>query len=593
MAEDSKLRIAIIDKDLCINEQGCNFICGGVCPVNRTGKDCIVLGEDNRPIISEDLCIACMICTKKCPVKCINIINLVHELKEPIHQYGINSFRLYRLPLPREGKVVGLIGGNALGKSTALRILAGKQIPNLGDYENEATMEKVIEFFRGKEMQSVFEGINSGELKVSFKPQNVDELPLIQKGKVGLLLKKVDERKKMDEVTESLNISSVLGHELGDLSGGELQRVAVAACILKDASVYALDEPSTYLDVSERLNMAKVLRTLADEGKSVIVIEHDLAVLDYLSDYVHILFGRKGAYGIISSLKTVKAGINEFLQGFISDENLRFREKELKFETKPPASEVKSKVMLEYPKLEKKFSSFSLSTEAGKLMESEVVGILGPNAIGKTTFVKLLAGIENPDNTELKWKHKVSYKPQYIIPDKGITVEELFDKHKIDKNLFKNEVDRRLKITELNEKQVDELSGGELQRVAVSLALCQECDFYLLDEPSAFIDVEDRLKVADAIRSVTNVTKRPALVVDHDILFQDYVSNRIIVFEGEQSKKGHALAPQSMHDGMNLFLKNLGISYRRDPATGRPRANKLDSVKDREQKEKGEYYYSL
>ena len=591
-AEQQQVRIAVIDYDKC-NPVGCGgYLCERVCPVNRMDKKCIAHEPEQKPVISEELCIDCQICVIKCPFNAISIVSLTAKLDDPIHQYGVNSFRVYRLPYPRPGSVVGLIGVNGIGKSTVLRVLAGQLVPNLGDYTAKASYEKVVERFRGKEIQEFFKQAKAGGLKFAYKPQNVDDLPKAAKGKVEALLRKVDERKRFAEVVQSLNLSKVLDRELPQLSGGELQRVAVAASALKEADLYAFDEPSSYLDVSERLRMARVLKDLAADNKSVLVIEHDLAVLDYLSDYVHILFGKKGTYGVVSSPKTCKNGINEFLQGFIPDENLRFRAKELRFEVRPPHDAMKRRLVAEFPAMAKSFKAFKLSTEGGDLREGEVIGILGPNAIGKTTFVKMLAGIEKPDHGGHGLKMKVSYKPQYINPEAGCTVRELLDKYSIDRELFGAEVDKKLRIVDVMDHPVDSLSGGELQKVSVALALCQEADVFLLDEPSAFIDVEDRLAVANCIRSVVDKKKKVALVVDHDILFQDYVSDRLIVFEGEPSVHGHALKPLAMQDGMNLFLKNLGITYRRDEVTGRPRANKPDSVKDREQKSSGDYYYA-
>ncbi len=593
MPEGKKIRVAVIDYDKC-QPEGCgNFLCVRVCPANRMGQECITVDEERqKPVIAEEICTGCGICPKKCPFGAISVINLSTALGNPIHQFGKNSFRLYRLPMPKEGAVVGLIGKNAIGKTTTLKVLAGRLIPNLGNYKEEASLENVIEFFRGKGLQAFFEKIKEKGIKISYKPQNVDELGAAAKGRVKDILKRVDERKKLKETAKQLNISSILSHDISSLSGGELQRVAITAAILKDADIYAFDEPSSYLDVSERLRAAKTLRQLAESGKSVLVIEHDLAVLDYLSDYIYIFFGKQGVYGVISSPKGVKNGINEFLQGFIRDENLRFRSKELKFDVRPPHKSVKRRVLAEYPELKKSYSTFSLSVSAGELKEGEVVGILGPNAIGKTTFVKMLAGVEKPDNTKINLKFKVSYKPQYLEPEKGSTVKELFDKIKIDKELFKAEVERRLRIKKLFNNKVEELSGGELQKVAVALALVREpSNILLLDEPSAFIDVEDRLAVAEAIRAVTDKKKKTALVVDHDILFQDYVSDRLIIFEGLPSKKGYAGSPVEMHEGMNKFLQDMDLTFRREESTGRPRANKPDSVKDKEQKQKGEYYY--
>ncbi len=591
-AEQHQIRIAVIDYDRC-NPQGCGgYLCERVCPVNRMDKKCIVHEPEQKPVISEALCIDCQICVIKCPFHAISIVSLTAKLDEPIHQYGVNAFRVYRVPYPRPGSVVGLIGVNGIGKTTVLKVLAGQLVPNLGDYAKPASYDQAVEYFRGKELQDFFKKARDKGLKFAYKPQNVDDLPKVAKGKVEALLRKVDERKQFAEVVQSLNLSKILDRDLTQLSGGELQRVAIAASALKDADIYAFDEPSSYLDVSERLRMAAVLRSLTAHNKSVLVIEHDLAVLDYLSDYVHILFGKKGTYGVVSSPKTCKTGINEFLQGFIPDENLRFRVKELKFEVRPPHDAMKRKLIAEYPPMHKTYKGFRLSTEGGDLCEGEVIGILGPNGIGKTTFVKLLAGIEQPDEGKHALKLKVSYKPQYINPEAGYTVAELLDKYNIDKELFGTEVDKRLRIKDVLEHPVDSLSGGELQKVSIALALCQDADVFLLDEPSAFIDVEDRLAVADCIRAVVDQKKKVALVVDHDILFQDYVSDRLVVFEGESSVQGHALKASSLQDGMNRFLKNLGITYRRDEVTGRPRANKPESVKDREQKESGDYYYA-
>ncbi len=589
------IRIAVIDFEKCQPKDCGNMLCGRVCPVNRMDQNCIVENPETKmPNIAESLCSGCGICVHKCPFKAITIVNLTAKLGKPIYQYGKNTFRLYGIPFPQKNSVIGLLGKNGIGKSTALKILSGQIVPNLGNFEEKAEWEKVLLEFKGKELFAFFNKLKLKEMNLAYKPQNVDMIPQNFKGKVRELLEKANEKKNLEEMAKLLEIDSILEHDISRVSGGELQRIAICATLLKKAQIYFFDEPTSYLDIRQRLRVAQIIAGLVDEQTSVFVVEHDLAVLDYLSDYINVLFGEPAVYGVVSSQKTSRNGINEFLEGYLHDENIRFRENALKFDVRPPSTLATSrrKTVMEYPALEKNFENFKLKTKEGNLLEGEVIGILGPNGIGKTTFVKMLAGIIQPDNTKLEMNWKVAYKPQYLKAEENVEVKAMFNE-KIDMALFESEIERRLKVKHLFEKQLSELSGGELQKVSIALTLCQNADIFLLDEPSAFIDVEDRLRVADAIKTVADKKKKVMIVVDHDILFEDYVSDRIMVLSGIPSKEGHCEKPVNLHDGMNSFLKEMGITFRRDPETGRPRANKVGSVKDREQKQSGEYYYKI
>jgi len=568
------MRIAVVDLSRCKPKE-CNFLCIRVCPIVKTGSEAIVKDDESGKIrISEELCTGCGICPKKCPFGAINIINLPQELSDPVHQYGVNGFRLFRLPTPKEG-VVGIVGANGIGKTTALRIMAGELKPNL---DRDAGWGEIVELFRGKEIQNHLQALSSGEIKAAYKPQYVDGISQQVEGSCGEVLGKADETGRVDELVGILDLENSLDKDVSSLSGGELQRMAIVAALSRDADVYFLDEPSSYLDVRERLNVARAVRLLS--GKKIFVVEHDLVVLDYLSDYIHVIFGTPRAYGIISDSKSVRVGINEYLGGFLRSENMRFRE-ELRFDVRPPTVKRVDNKVGQYPSFRKTFDSFKLTVDGGGLFEPSIVGILGANATGKTTFAKILAGAEKPDEGEVDLEIKISYKPQYINAG-----SELVGSLRIKESLVEG-----FNLRSLLDRRLDELSGGELQKVAIADCLSRDVGLYLLDEPSAYLDVEERIRLAKNLKRFSHDNKKSVLVIDHDILLIDYLSSELLVFSGVGGRQGHASSPTDLRSGMNDFLGSMETTFRRDPDSGRPRANKPDSVKDREQKKSGEYYY--
>jgi ATP-binding cassette subfamily E protein 1 len=552
--------------------------------------------ENEKPVIVESLCTGCGICIKKCPFKAISIVNLPDELeKDCSHRFGENTFKLYRLPTPSEGTVLGLLGQNGIGKTTTLKILSGEIRLNLGRYADPPSWEEVIKHFRGSTLQDYFAKMADGKLKVAHKPQYVDKIPKVVSGNVGELLEKVNERGKMDKIAEQLELKQLWNRQLEVLSGGELQRVAVAAAICREANVYLFDEPSSYLDVKQRLEVARAIRSLKDDKKTIIVAEHDLAVIDYLSDQICIFYGEPSVYGVVSNVHGVRTGINIYLQGYIPDENVRFRKEPIIFHEKPPTvSFGVGETLLRWDKVEKTYEGFKLVANAGDVKRGEIVGILGPNGIGKTTFIKILAGIEEADDGKKFGELKVSYKPQYISAEYEGTVQELLmsvAKENFSSSWYRTEIINSLKLDLLFDRKVNELSGGELQKVAIATCLSRQAELYLLDEPSAYLDVEERLNMARAVRRVVENHNATAFVVEHDVVAQDFIADRLMVFTGEPGTKGIANSPMMLRDGMNMFLKEMRVTFRREPITRRPRVNKEGSKLDKFQKEIGEYYY--
>jgi ATP-binding cassette subfamily E protein 1 len=587
-------RVAVLDVDKCKSKR-CGRLCYRFCPIVRSHVEAIRFEKD-KPVIVESLCTGCGICVKKCPFKAIFIVNLPDELeKDCSHRFGENAFKLYRLPTPSPGMVLGLLGQNGIGKTTTLKILSGEIKLNLGNFQNPPDWDEIFRHFRGSTLQEYFQKMADGRVKVSHKPQYVDKIPKVVSGNVGELLERIDERERLDKVAEQLELKSLWNRSLEVLSGGELQRVSVAAAICREADVYLFDEPASYLDVKQRLEVAKVIRSLRKDGKTVIVAEHDLAIIDYLSDQICIFYGEPGVYGIVSNVHSVRTGINIYLQGYIPDENVRFRKEAIIFHEKPPTVSLGAgETLLTWEQIEKTYEGFKLVANEGEIKRGEIIGILGPNGIGKTTFIKILAGIEKADGKQNFSQLKVSYKPQYISAEYVGTVQELLmgvAKENFSSSWYRTEILQPLRVDSFLDRNVVELSGGELQKVAIAACLSQKAELYLLDEPSAYLDVEERLNMARTVRRVVEAHNVTAFVVEHDVVAQDFLADRLMVFTGEPGAKGIANEPTTLRDGMNVFLRQMEVTFRRDPLTKRPRVNKEDSRLDKFQKQIGEYYY--
>ena len=602
---ETKLRLAIIDRDKC-KPTKCQKECVKICPVVKTGKECIVILdiEDikiTKTKIIEGACIGCGVCVNACPFNAISIINLPKDMSsETIYRFGHNTFKLHRLPLPQIGKVLGLVGANGTGKSTALKILAGILKPNLGKIDSPPDWTSIINHYRGSELQWFFKNmIENRDFKAAFKAQEVDSS---FKGVDSTVLEelkkiKIDEIGKLEKMLKDLSLEHLKDRKIVQLSGGELQRFAIAQTCLQDATLLIFDEPSSYLDIKQRYEVAKIIRSMVTHDNYIIAVEHDLAVQDYLSDSVNCFWGVPGAYGVVTPIYTASKGINVYLDGFCTTENMRFRDESLSFNVSDKSDlpeNIKKEHIYKYSNLSKSLKDYTLQIEEGEFYDSEIIVLLGENGTGKTTFIRMLAGDIKVDNSDaIIPQMSISYKPQ-ILPeyqDQDITVEHLLlDLPGIRDVQFINDIIRPLKIEELKSKKCINLSGGERQRVALVEALGKSANVYLIDEPSAYLDSEQRMIVAKAIKRYIMNTKKTAFIVEHDISMAAYMADKVIVYEGNPGRECIAKKPENFITGINRFLKQLDITFRKDNETRRPRINQKDSVMDREQKKSGKYY---
>ena len=585
------MRIAVLIEDRCKpNSNAFEYLkkWAGSC----SGECIQVIGEKIK--ILESACPPCIVRAKHCPDDAVVIINLPSELEtDMIHRYSLNGFRLFKLPTPSKDSVVGILGPNGMGKSTAINALSGRIVPNLGDWSNKTPdWEDIIEILPRGELRDFLIAVKDQKITIAVKPQNVDKIPKRIDGTVGEMLSKVDERGIFDEITKELGLYHLIERKVKELSGGELQRMAICATLMKEADVYFFDEPSSYLDIYQRMNIVKIIQKLS-LTKRVIVIEHDLAVLDVLADLVHIVYGKKGAFGVFTPARTTRQAINAYLDGYLPEQNVRIRSKPIKFLLHRDRNTSVGNQIVSWGDLKKTLGSFSFNAEDGALHRGEVVGVVGPNGTGKSTMMKILAGLIEYDNGWVTDKPTVSYKPQHIDIDIDCSVQLWLDSEigaKWRSGEFNVNVIKALGVDQLLPKRVKKLSGGERQAVSIAICLGRDADLYLLDEPSAHLDANARMEAAKAIRRTMESNEKSALVIDHDVYFIDILSDSLLVFDGVGGQYGKATGPYPLREGMNQFLKDVNITFRRDHDSKRPRINKPESRKDREQQSQGDYY---
>ncbi|MCW1294097.1 MAG: ribosome biogenesis/translation initiation ATPase RLI [Candidatus Parvarchaeota archaeon] len=570
------MKIVTIKEKECQAPQACDYICAQVCPRVREGAiNTVYKRENKKAAIDEELCIACGICVNRCPYDAIRVINLPDELnRELTFQYGVNSFRTYNIISPMNGKVVGILGKNGIGKTTNINLISNSLKPNFGNFVDKTEDKEIIRRFRGREIQPYLERLYSGELKVSKKEQNL--------ALTGAVKDAVKENKY------NLISRDIMDRDISSLSGGQAQLVEISAALDKDADVYILDEPMNYLDISQRLKVAKTIKENLKD-KTVVIVEHDLIMLDYLTDFVQIMYGSESNYGIVSHIMPTRQGINNYLRGYLPAENMRFRDHGLNIKGNVPEGSLEP--LTSWPDFNVEVGGFKLFVKEGTIYKGEIIGIIGENGIGKTTFARAMTGAIDTDAGKLELGIRISYKPQFIeAPD--VLVKDLLASIRADftSNESFGNVMKKLEIDRVLSKNVKNLSGGELQKLAIFSTILRDADIYLFDEPSANLDLEDRLETINIIGSFIKANRKSAMIIDHDLTLINAVSTRALLFEGDPDKTGIATRISRTDEAINNLLKRANVTMRKDAESGRPRINLPGSRLDMEQKEAGKFF---
>jgi len=592
------MRILSINYDKCKPDL-CGYACEKYCPLVIKGqKNVVTIRKDTgKPIINNRTCLmarkgTCGVCINKCFPRALSVVNLPSPETAGllVHCYDENGFRFFGVPQINPGKVIGLLGANGIGKSTILNILAGQQ-PNGGNFDSpEIGFKNFFEHLNIASFRQFLTDLQSKTIDVAFKPQIFTEL--VQKSqKVSEILNSIQDHGyfSQDEVIQLLELTPILNRIPKALSGGELQRLAIGLVLLKEADIYLIDEPCTFLDFRQRIKMAKIFHQLASAGKTVFIAEHDIAILDFQSDLIYLFYGDQHKFGIISRLAySTKKGINNFLIGKLKEENVRIRGKRIIFTRVVKEREWENRPGVSFSNINKQVGSFSLTVEAGKIHFGEILCILGENGLGKTTFARHL--------TKTLKEVRVSFKPQFLHREFDGTVREfltLYTNTYVNSREFNLYILKPFSISHLLDKPLAALSGGELQRSFLAGCLGKKADLYIVDEGSAFLDVEERLKATRVIRHIISKNNAACIAIEHDIQIADALADRIMLFEGLPGHKGNTIGPLPKKAGLNRFLKRIDVTFRRDTETGRARLNKLGSRLDREQRKNDAYYHDF
>lgn len=653
----NKDRIAIIDPDRC-KPQKCGKQCIKTCPVVRQGSVCIDIDRDAKDgkglaNIAESLCIGCGMCVKACPFNAIKIVNIAKGLaRDVVHRYGPNSFKLHKLPDIKRGMITGILGQNGLGKSTILSILARETIMNYGNFNSESTSipKSTSTRFKGTNLQAIAEG----KVKHILKPQNMSkyqtEITVGDFLDSNSFAPNQEKNNHIDNYTELLSdfdLTNMLTRTMQTLSGGELQRVLIAHCCLHgvvdpEIQLFLFDEPTSFLDLKQRIIMSNMINKFCCKSTNyTVVVDHDMSILDYLSEIVVILYGERAVYGVCALPLPVGQGINQYMDGYLSKENVRFRKDPFKFhkpidlqqlnlitnpeqtnqlnqqpnqldqkssqlnqKTDKPNQQITMKKgpvvvkpVFSYAEIKWSIGDFNLKIEASDYMSYGITVLLGENGFGKTSFVNLLSTLVKTDDYKCVVAHKDQYIDKIAKQHMNDTVEQFIGSGIYGPNVMVDIV-IKLGLDALLEHKLGKLSGGELQKVLIVKCLLETEDIYLFDEPSAFLDAETRLLISKIIRR--RFEDRPntmAFVIEHDILMSTYLADRVIIFEKDitqvsngTSKYIIASRPLPVQEGMNSYMKSLNITLRKDQTNFRHRINKLGSTKDIEQKKEGKHY---
>ena len=492
------------------------------------------------------------------------------------------------------GAKIGVVGPNGTGKSTMLRIMAGLDHPSNGDAirDPDATVGMLQQEPPLSEGRTVLENVEEavGEIKGKLDRYNQisEELADPDADYDRLLAEMGDLQTDLDHAN-AWDLDSRLDQAMDalrcpppevvvdNLSGGERRRVALCKLLLQQPSLLLLDEPTNHLDAE---SVQWLEGHLASYPGAVLAVTHDRYFLDNVASWILELDrGRAHPYeGNYSTyLETKQQRLK--IEGAKDAKRSRMLERELEWvRSNPKARQAKSKsrlaryeemaaeadrnrkvdlseinipagprlgdVVLEADDLTKGFGDRILIHDLDfTLPRAGIVGVIGPNGVGKTTLFRMIVGEEKPDDGELKVGQtvKISYVDQSrggLDPTKNVweVVSDRLDFIKV----ANFEMPSRAYIASFGFKGPDQqkkagvLSGGERNRLNLALTLKMGGNMLLLDEPTNDLDVETLQSLEDALLEFPGC----AVITSHDRWFLDRTATHILAWEGDDQDEG-------------------------------------------------------
>lgn len=445
-----------------------------------------------------------------------------------------------------QGECILLCGKSGCGKSTLLKIINGI----------------IPEFYQGKITGSVeVAGMNPFETeiyKISEKVGSVFQNPKTQfyttnttdeiafaLENYGVEREKI--RKKLKEVQETMHVSALMDRNIFALSGGEKQKIAIAAVYALNPEIFVFDEPSSSLDMDSMIELSKLMERLKEEGKTIIIAEHRLWYLKKIVD--------RAVY--LENGKITKEYSMEEMQNLSEEERCRtglrhtnfpgdsptWKERSKDYAVKRDSSgnalELEIKDLLYKRKERTVFNIDRLGFERGK-----IVGIIGKNGIGKSTFAKVVCGLtrqtageicKNNKRLSASERRKNSLLLMQEINNQLFT-DSVYDELRLTSELKEEEQFRMcmadMQMDQLKEKNPHSLSGGQKQRVVILSALLSKKKILFLDEPTSGLDYASMKIVAKNIKKF-KAEKKLILIISHDMEFLEEVCDRVLAFPSD------------------------------------------------------------